>query len=145
MFSFLVRNEYGQWKPTAHCVVERENSEVLSTAPAQIKLWCAGRWKPRYFSTDNSSIKQKTVRLVFPGLLAGEQEVSHLLCTVHSERTLLRRMGSTDCETARALMRRALHAFTEPQCEAICMEAINAAPGKIKKYLRTEWLPNLAR
>ncbi|KAF8421730.1 hypothetical protein BGX38DRAFT_1239967 [Terfezia claveryi] len=44
--------------------------------------------------TDDSAIEQRTIRLAFPGLNAGEQEVAHLLCSVHSNRTLLRRLGS---------------------------------------------------
>ena len=30
----------------------------------------------------------------FPGPIAGEPEVAHLLCSVHSNRTLLRQLGS---------------------------------------------------
>ncbi|KAF8435878.1 hypothetical protein BGX38DRAFT_1216159, partial [Terfezia claveryi] len=45
--------------------------------------------------TDDSAIEQRAIRLAFPSLNAGEQEVAHLLCSVHSNRTLLRRLGST--------------------------------------------------
>jgi len=40
MFSFLVRNEQGIWIRGAHCVVERENSEILAHAMKTIKKWC---------------------------------------------------------------------------------------------------------
>ena len=30
MWSFLVRNEYNVWIPTAHFVVERENGEIIA-------------------------------------------------------------------------------------------------------------------
>jgi hypothetical protein len=102
---FLVRDEQGAWIPAAHYVAERENWETLSEALRCFKTWYPG-WTPRYVMTDDSSIEQKAVKLAFLGLSAGEQEVSHLLCTVHSERTLRRRLGFagpqrvTNCEQA---------------------------------------------
>ncbi|KAF8440185.1 hypothetical protein BGX38DRAFT_1206409 [Terfezia claveryi] len=44
--------------------------------------------------TDDSAIEQRAICLAFPGLNVGEQEVAHLLCSVHFNRTLLRRLGS---------------------------------------------------
>jgi len=44
MFSFLVRDEHGIAIPTAHCVVERENSDALSKAMQTIKAWSG--WHP---------------------------------------------------------------------------------------------------
>ena len=42
MFSFLVRNEYNIWIPTAHLVVERENGEIIAEGLQRIKQWCRG-------------------------------------------------------------------------------------------------------
>ena len=42
-----------------------------------------GKWHPRYFLTDDSVIKQAAARKAILDLEAGEQEVSHLLCTAH--------------------------------------------------------------
>ena len=42
MFSFLVRDEYNVWIPTAHLVVERENGEIIAEGLKHIKQWCHG-------------------------------------------------------------------------------------------------------
>ena len=94
MFSFLVRNEEVLWIPGAHCVVERGNSEILAYALQTFKKWCG--WQPRYVLTDDSAVEQRVVRCAFPGLPAGEQEVDHLLCTVHTMRTLNKRFKATE-------------------------------------------------
>ena len=39
MFSFLVRDKHGVWIPAAHCVVDREESEVISKALCVLKGW----------------------------------------------------------------------------------------------------------
>jgi len=49
-----------------------------------------GKYQPQYIMTDDSAIEQRAIRLAFPGLNTGEQEVTRLLCSVHSNRTLLR-------------------------------------------------------
>ena len=141
MFSFLVRNEYGQWIPSAHCVVERENSEVLSHAMKVIKAW--SRWKPRYVITDDSSIEQLAVRLAFPGLEGGEQEVGHLLCTVHSMRTLKRRFNTIADKPIFNTLRHAMFTFTRFKCIELCEQAIlMVAPedNKTKEYIQRYWM-----
>jgi len=60
MFSFLVWDEHRIAISTAHCVVERENSDALSKAMQTIKVWSG--WHPRYVLTGDSSIKQLAVR-----------------------------------------------------------------------------------
>lgn len=47
-----------------------------------------------YIMTHDSAIEQRAIRLAFPGPIAGEPEVAHLLCSVHSNGTLLWRLGS---------------------------------------------------
>jgi hypothetical protein len=61
--------------------VERENSETLPCALKMIKQWCG--WQPYYVLTDDSVMGQLVVRKAFRGLEAAE-EVTHLLCIVHS-------------------------------------------------------------
>jgi len=108
MFSFLVRDEQGTWILVTHCVIERENGETLSEALRCFKIWCPG-WTPRHVMTDNSSIEQKAVRLAFLGLSMGEQEVLHLLRTVHSEGIFKRRLGSDSTKKSYDLLRRAVY------------------------------------
>ena len=39
VFSFLVRDEYNVWIPTAHLVVEHENGEIIAEGLKHIKQW----------------------------------------------------------------------------------------------------------
>jgi len=120
MFSFL-RDEQGTWIPVAHYVVGRENGETLSGALRCFKIWCPG-WTPRYVMTDDSSIGRKVVRLAFPGPSIGEQGVSHLLCTVHSESTLKCPIRPKNLMIY--CVGQCMYCFTSPQCIANCEQAI---------------------
>jgi hypothetical protein len=114
MFSFHIWNKHNIWIPGAHCAVERENSAVLCLAMECIKSWCLPDvWEPRYFLTDDSAIEQKAVRATF-------SECSFLLCTVHSERTLKRRLVPMDtCEKSHKLLQYAMYCFTRIKCEEL--------------------------
>jgi hypothetical protein len=138
MFSFLVRNEEGLWIPGAHCVVERENSEILAYALQTFKRWCG--WQPRYVLTDDSAVEQRAVRHAFPGLQAGEQEVGHLLCTVHTMRTLNKRFKATEHKPIFNALRQAMYTFTSFKCLELCAEAVMLAHDeKVKNYICTYW------
>ena len=144
MFSFLVRNEYNIWIPTAHLVVERENGEIIAEGLKHIKHWCAGKWQPRYVLTDNSAIEQRAIRLAFPGLTAGELEVEHLLCSVHSNRTLLRRLGSDAHKPIYQLLKHAMYCLTKIKNRELCDQAVHIAStiddsGKTAKYVQMFW------
>lgn len=139
MFSFLVRDEHGIWIPAAHCVVERENSDVLAYAMQCFQRWCG--WQPRYVLTDDSSIEQLAIQCAFPGLINGQQEVTHLLCTVHSMRTLNRHFKAEADKKILSLLRHAMFCFTGVKCRMLCEEAIAAARDeKTKNYIRAYWL-----
>ena len=135
MFSFLVCDEYNVWIPTAHMVVERENGEIIAAGLNYIKQWCT-KWKPRYILTDESAIEQRAIRLAFPGLDAGEQVVTHLLCSVHSNRTLLRRLGSKAHQSAYQLLKHAMYCFTGIKNRELCEQAIAAVDQETAKYIR---------
>ena len=77
--------------------MERENSETIAYALQTVKQWCG--WQPRFVHTDDSAVEQLAIRRAFPGLQEGEQEVDHLLCTVHTMRTLSDRVRKL-CEEA---------------------------------------------
>jgi len=65
------------------------------------------------------------VRKAFPGLIAGEQEVTHIiLCTVHSERTMRRTLAGSRFQEVR---RHLLVAMRVRRTQAGCMEPIQAA------------------
>lgn len=139
MFSFLVRDEHGVWIPTADFVVERENSDVLAGALKIIKGWIW--WRPRYVFTDDSSIEQLAVRRAFPAFSVREQEVSHLLCTVQSMRTLQRWFKTIKDKPILNLLRQAMFTFTRFKCIELCEEAIQiAGDNKTKQFIRVYWM-----
>ena len=92
--------------------------------------------------TDDSAGEQCAVRKAFRGLEAGEQEVSHFLCRVHSQRTLLKAFPGKD-ETNVSVRRHLLAALynrkTRPGCEQSVQAAIDAAPPHRRAYLEKEW------
>ena len=101
-----------------------------------------GQWRPRYVLTDDSAIEQRAIRLAFPRLNAGEQEVTHLLCSVHSNRTLLRRFGSTAHKPIYQLLKYAMYCFTGIKNQELCEQAIEIAGQDLElvKYIRNNWL-----
>lgn len=74
--------------------------------------------------TGDSAIAQRAIHLAFPGLNAGEQ-VAHLLCSAHSNQTLLRRLGSYANKPIYRLLKHAMYWFTE--YSELCEQAIKAA------------------
>jgi len=86
----MVRDEFGSWIPAVHLLSAHEDSDILKGALQQLKTWCMGGWNLRYMLTDDSAAEQAAVKKAFLGLKAGKQEVDHLLCRVHSNRTLQR-------------------------------------------------------
>lgn len=90
--------------------------------------------------TDDSAAEQRAVKMAFPGLVAGEGEVSHLLCMWHSEQTLKRTMSRPDCKKAQRHLRAALrYRKTTIGCEESIQAAIDAAPEDKRKYVINEW------
>ena len=95
--------------------------------------------------TDDSAIEQRAIRLAFPGLIAGEQEVAHLLCSVHSNRTLLRRLAAH--KPIYQLLKHAMYCFTGTRNQELCQQAIQAAGSdqELARYIRTNWLQTASK
>lgn len=77
--------------------------------------------------TDDSAIEQRAIRLAFSGLHGNKQEVTHLLCSVHSNRTLLRQLGSNAHKPIYRLLKYAMYCFTEIKNCELCKQAIKVA------------------
>ena len=76
-----------------------------------------------------------------PGLEAGEQEVSHLLCTVHTMRTLNKRFKSASDKSVFNALRNATYTHTRTKRTDLREEATPPARDeKTKNYIRTYWL-----
>ena len=125
MFSFLVRDEEGIWIPGAYCVVQKGK---IAYALQAFKRWCS--WQPRYVLTDNSAVEQLAIQRAFPGLQEGEQEVDHLLCTVHTMRTHNKGFKATEDKPTFNALRQAMYTFTTGfKCPELCVEAVMLAHG----------------
>jgi hypothetical protein len=72
----------------------------------------------------DSAGEQAAIKKAFPGLEVCEMEVSHLLCTVHSERTLQRHFGG---ESKRPILKHLTTALYIRKTKAGCHDSIDAA------------------
>jgi len=90
--------------------------------------------------TDNSAGEQCAVRKAFRGLEAGEQEVDHLLCKVHSLRTIQKALaGEVNSKAREHLLAALYNRKTSIECEESINAAIDAAPEGQKAYIKKEW------
>lgn len=123
LYTIMVRDECGSWIPVGHFLTEKSDGDIVCEALKTLKNWvfghCRRDWPLRYFLTDDSAVEQKAVRNAFAGLWA-----DHLLCSVHSERTLRRRFGAPKYREVLAHMLAALHSR---RTETGCIQSINAA------------------
>ena len=99
--------------------------------------------------TDDSAGEQRATLAAFPGLSAGEGEVTHLLCRKHSDATIKKKFpGKQLLPVANALRSALYNRRTGMGCEQSVQEAITVAPTpELKEYIRKEWeatMPNWA-
>jgi Zinc finger SWIM domain-containing protein 1/3, RNaseH-like domain len=140
LFTFMVRNEYGVWIPCAHSLVENERADILTECMKRINLWCGGHWRMKYALTDDSATERLAVKQAFAGANGEETNVTHLLCTVHSSRTLMRRLSYAP-ESRKYLNSAMFYRKTEGGCIEDINLAVNAAPNETtKQYIINEWL-----
>ena len=87
--------------------------------------------------TDDSAGEQRAVAAAFSGLSAGEQEVTHLLCTKHSDRTIQKKFpGRALASVARALRSALYQRRTRMGCEQSLEDALAAASTpKLRAYI----------
>ena len=137
--TLMVRTEYGSWLPTAHFLHAFQDSDILAAGLREIKKWCGNQWLLRYILTDDSAGEQSAMRKAFPGLIAGEQEVTHLLCTVHSERALQRNLANQEYKQALEHLLTAMRIRrTRAGCEESIQAAIKACPKAKRAYIEKE-------
>lgn len=134
--SIVCQDRQGVWIPCGHLLLRQETSTLIKLGLTSLKSLCPA-WKPRYFIVDDSATEQKGIMDAFPGLDVGEQQVSIFLCTVHSYRSLRRKVSD---KTVRTLIYQAMMAKTRYKCEIKIQEAIKASPAKMfTNYIKKEW------
>lgn len=95
--------------------------------------------------TDDSAGEQCAVRKAFPSLQIAETEVTHLLCRVHSRRTIDKNLAGDNCKESRKHLMAALYnRWTKIGCHESVEQAIKAAPPNNKAYIQKEWLKTAA-
>ena len=106
----------------------------------QIKRWCNNRLYLRYIFTDDSAGEQCAVRKAFRGLIDGECEVTHLLCKIHSRRTLMKKLpGKPNKKAVDHVFAALYNRRTKAGCEESVQVVITSCPIKInKRYLKNE-------
>ncbi|KAN0074029.1 Protein of unknown function (DUF3435) domain containing protein [Elaphomyces granulatus] len=139
---FHIRNQYGSFVPAAHILIQKEDSDIVAAALREIRGYCRDRWTPKWVLTDDSAEEQAAVRKAFKDAPIPLPE--HLLCMVHSDRTLRRKMAGKANATARAHMQTALWTRkTEAGCKDSISKAIETAKDEatrvyIKKNLEVD-------
>jgi len=139
----MVRTETSDWLPCAHALVSAEDGDIIAEGLLTIQQWIKDQgkeWKLRYALTNDSAAEQRAIKLAFQGLLASQLEVTHLLCRVHSMRTLDRKLArGIDKEAKRHLVAALCNRKTSIGCDESINAAINAAPQDQKEYINKEW------
>ena len=137
MYTLLVRDEHCSWIPSAHFFTKLLEAGIIVECLQKIQYWCGGEggWNLRYFLTDDSAAEQKRFREAFEGM---DPPVQCLLCTVHSQRTLQRKLGKSPA------LEHMMAALCSRRSEAGCMASIEAAlevaSETEKTYITKNWM-----
>ena len=144
LYTLLVREETGCWLPAGHVLTSGQDSAILAEALTLFWEWTENCWQLRYCLTDDSAAEQAAIQQTFP---KKEGEVQHLLCVVHSMRTIDQHLKSAICKSSRSHMITAM--FTRKSlagCEESVRATIAAAPDQVTRdYLSKNWLPTHMR
>lgn len=136
LYTILIRDEHDSGIPCAHILTDGEDSQILAAGLRMIKQWCnLGRaqskhWTPQYFLTDDSVAEQLAVQKAFRGIHEGELDVKHILCQVHSDRTLRKRVPVREIQDE---IRAALYRRTS---EVGALQHIDRALALAKAYMK---------
>lgn len=143
LYTVLIRNAFGFWLPGGHFFVSGEEQKIVAKGLKILKRW-AKTWQSRYFLIDQSAIEENAVNRTFPGIVAGEQNISIFYCSWHCRQTLQRQLGSFG--KGYDLMLQAMYKITCHGCEELIHSAIAKLPLDSKKeYIRRYWLGNSAK
>ncbi|RHZ85314.1 hypothetical protein Glove_67g30 [Diversispora epigaea] len=120
LFTLYIRDSYNCWDVGAHFFVSNEDSDTIAEALKIIRNICKN-WIPGYVLMDQSNIEANSIKKVFPGLKAGENECRIILCTVHIVRTWIAKIYE---KKTREIMIGAMHKRTKIGCEQFIQNAI---------------------
>ncbi|KAI1818940.1 hypothetical protein F4861DRAFT_544488 [Xylaria intraflava] len=125
LYTIMIRDKCSSWVPVGHFLTEKTDGDIVMAALQTFRSWIETLfptpWEIRYFLTDDSAVEQKAIK----GAFAPEAgyKVDLLLCSVHAERTLRRRLSSLKYQVC---LNHMLAALEFRQTEAGCDESIEA-------------------
>jgi hypothetical protein len=63
LYTIAVRDEWGKWRPCAHFLTQKGDSDIIIAALIRLREWTGGKkgWCYRWFLTDDSSTEQRAV------------------------------------------------------------------------------------
>lgn len=142
LFTLMIRDENSSWVPAAHMLLDHQDSDIIAEGLKVLQEWCGDRWLCAYFLTDDSAAEQSAVRKAFKENDNAVIEPLHLLCRVHSERTLLRKLpGKQNKDVVTHLIAALKVRQTEEGCLDSIHKAMDAArTDRDRKYIEREWL-----
>ena len=122
------------WIPVAHMLVSEECGDTVEAGLLKLREW-APRWNWHYCLIDDSSREKKGLRAALPG-------IQIFLCTVHSRRSMMRKLAKE--KVSMDFLNRAMHRYTEAGCLEDIDRAINRSSTEtmrtyIKKQFRHIW------
>ena len=132
MSSIMVQSPTGVWIPVGHMIVSEECGDTVEAGLLKLREW-APRWRWHYCLIDDSEREKKGLNAALPGI--------HIfLCTVHTRRTMQRKIGTQP--TSIEFLNRAMHRYTEQGCVDDIERAINRASTRAaKNYITKQFKP----
>ncbi|RHZ51439.1 hypothetical protein Glove_478g118 [Diversispora epigaea] len=139
LFTLYIRDSYNCWDVGAHFFVSNEDSDTIAEALKIIRNICKN-WIPGYVLMDQSNIEANSIKKVFPGLKAGENECRIILCTVHIVRTWIAKIYE---KKTREIMIGAMHKRTKIGCEQFIQNAIQQfSVSAVCNFIKRNYMKN---
>ncbi|RHZ51906.1 hypothetical protein Glove_468g3 [Diversispora epigaea] len=139
LFTLYIRDSYNCWDVGAHFFVSNEDSDTITEALKIIRNICKN-WIPGYVFMDQSNIETNSIKKVFPGLKAGENECRIILCTVHIVRTWIAKIYE---KKTREIMIGAMHKRTKIGCEQFIQNAIQqCSVSAVCNFIKRNYMKN---
>ncbi|RHZ71761.1 hypothetical protein Glove_253g79 [Diversispora epigaea] len=139
LFTLYIRDSYNCWDVGAHFFVSNEDSDTIAEALKIIRNICKN-WIPGYVLMDQSNIEANSIKKVFPGLKAGENECRIILCTVHIVRTWIAKIYE---KKTREIMIGAMHKRTKIGCEQFIQNAIQqCSVSAVCNFIKRNYMKN---
>ena len=139
LFTLYIRDHYGCWDVGAHFFVSTEDSDTIAEALKIIRNICKN-WTPAYILMDQSNIEANSIKKVFSGLKANEQECNIIFCTVHIMRTWMSKIYEKKTKEA---MIGAMYKRTKIGCEQLIQNALQLCPvPAICNYIKRNYMKN---